>query len=102
MSAPVTIRQIAPKLETFGPFEGVSISIGKHPSCDVALISTRVNRRHAVLEWHEGSLYVTDLGSVAGVLRNGVRIPSNMPVPLAPGDELTFGDRRLEVSWPAS
>jgi pSer/pThr/pTyr-binding forkhead associated (FHA) protein len=99
VSPPVTIRQLDPKPATFGPFEGSSVSIGKHPDCDVALISPRVNRRHAILDWHEGVLRVTDLSSIAGVLRNGVRIQPNEPVPLAPGDELTLGDRRLVVDW---
>ena len=71
---------------------------GRHPECDVQLNSKKVSRRHCCLALLAEYLVVRDLGSTNGVRVNGVRVLEGR---LVPGDELTIGNFRYQVSGDA-
>lgn len=55
---------------------------------------------HARLDWHQGYLYVTDLGSGAGTRVNGQAITASAP--LSPGDTVDVGATRLRFDTGAT
>lgn len=59
--------------------------------------TTSISRRHLMLRPTDTSLYLIDLGSTNGTLRNGRSIGYNVPYALVSGDVLTLGDVRLAV-----
>ena len=62
-----------------------------------------VSRRHAAIDWSEGHLTITDLGSINGTWVNGkrlvVRDPDRVSAPagVRPGDRIVLADLELEV-----
>ncbi|MGB0387916.1 MAG: protein kinase domain-containing protein [Ardenticatenaceae bacterium] len=80
-----------------GPAQGRSIVvpsttflIERHPQ-SLLVNDPRVSRRHAVLEWHQGSWYVRDLNSRNGTLVNKVKVIPEQLVPIPSGTVLQFG-----------
>jgi pSer/pThr/pTyr-binding forkhead associated (FHA) protein len=69
--------------------------IGRHETCHIVIDDPLASRRHARLGWELGRLTVEDLGSVNGVLLNGRRVEG--VIELNNGDELRFGNQRIEV-----
>jgi hypothetical protein len=69
--------------------------IGRHETCHIVIDDPLASRRHACVTWEFGKLMVEDLGSVNGVLLNGKRI--DQPLEIVNGDELRFGNQRIEV-----
>jgi pSer/pThr/pTyr-binding forkhead associated (FHA) protein len=65
--------------------EGGTIVVGRHPVCDVRLMSLRISRRHCIMTAKGGELVVRDLGSTNGTWVNGRRVRSAR---LEPGDEI--------------
>ena len=53
------------------PLEGVSVTLGRHPACDIVLESVSVSRQHARILNIDGDFYVEDLHSRNGTLLNG-------------------------------
>ena len=74
------------------PLEQCRHVLGRRASCDIVLAETTVSRRHACLEYLDGSYYLTDLGSANGTFVNGNQIQRKK---LAPGDELVLGNSRF-------
>ncbi len=70
--------------------------LGRHPECDVQIDSRKVSRRHCCIAQVNDYLVVRDLDSTNGIRINGVRVTEGR---LDPGDELTIGSHRYEVSW---
>ncbi len=70
-------------------------TIGRSRSNDIRLPDKSVSREHAVLEFGEEGLTITDLESVNGVLVNSVPRGS---AHLQPDDILTIGDFQFTVS----
>lgn len=82
-----------------GPYRGKKLPLeqgrhvlGRRASCDIVLSETTVSRRHACLEYLDGSYYLTDLGSANGTFVNGNQIQRKK---LAPGDEVALGSNRF-------
>lgn len=74
--------------------------LGRDPSCQVPLLSTKVSRRHASVEWRPEGLLITDASSngtlVDGLLlRSGARLVPNARC------TLRIGPFRIEVEGPA-
>ncbi|MBO5144726.1 MAG: FHA domain-containing protein [Lachnospiraceae bacterium] len=66
--------------------------VGKLPSVsDFVINDTAVSKMHARFEEHDGKVYVCDLNSTNGTVRNGVLLGVNQSVALEPGDRLRFG-----------
>ena len=53
------------------PLEGASVTLGRHPACDVVLESASVSRQHARILNVDGNFYLEDLHSRNGTLLNG-------------------------------
>jgi predicted component of type VI protein secretion system len=73
--------------------------LGRHPECDIQIDSRKVSRRHCCIAQVKDYLLVRDLGSTNGIRINGVRVSEGR---LMPGDELTIGNHRYQVSWDSS
>lgn len=70
------------------------ISIGRRPTCHVALTDVNVSRQHAVIERQGDVYWLSDLGSTNGTFVNGQRVARQ---PLRSGDRIKVGDSELEV-----
>ena len=53
------------------PLEGASVTLGRHPACDIVLESGSVSRQHARILNVDGDYYVEDLHSRNGTMVNG-------------------------------
>lgn len=58
---------------------------------DFVINDTAVSKMHARFEERDGRVYVCDLNSTNGTVRNGVLLGVNQSVALEPGDRLRFG-----------
>lgn len=68
------------------------MTIGKLASfADYVINDDTVSKMHARFEEHNGRIYLCDLNSTNGTVKNGVWLDINTPVPLEPGDRLRFG-----------
>jgi RsiW-degrading membrane proteinase PrsW (M82 family) len=74
---------------------GARLQVGHGRECDIVLHDPKVERQHAALEGHDGTVVVTDLGSGDGTWVDGHRIEN--PVTLRGGERLWVGDCVLEV-----
>src|SRR5450432_1232671 len=72
------------------------VLIGRHAECDIQVESRKVSRRHCVIAQVGDFLVVRDLDSTNGIRINGVRVQEGK---LKPGDELTIGNFRYQVTW---
>ena len=70
--------------------------LGRHAECDIQLNSRKISRRHCCIAQVSNYLVVRDLGSTNGIRVNGVRVVEGK---LKPGDELTVGNFRYQLSW---
>ncbi len=65
--------------------------IGRSGQCDLVIPHEAVSRKHCQIDYREGELYVTDLGSINGVLIDGQKITPNKPVNFQSYLTLSFG-----------
>ncbi len=72
------------------PLEGASVTLGRHPACDIVLESGSVSRQHARILNIDGDFYVEDLHSRNGTLLNGRPVVQRQL--LAEDDELGICD----------
>jgi predicted component of type VI protein secretion system len=70
--------------------------IGRHPECDIQIDSRKISRRHCCIAQVNDYLVIRDLDSTNGIRINGVRVVEGR---LDPGDEVTIGNHRYEVTW---
>lgn len=75
---------------------GVSdTSVGSDLENDLVIAHRTVSRNHAILGYHAGRYTIADLESTNGTFVNGRRI--KQPVPIAPGDEISFGGAKFAM-----
>lgn len=82
-----------------------TLTVGRHPACDVILTEARVSKRHAWIYFRDGRWWIRDLGTRNGILVDGVplrrvdgteRDPSTVEeVALLPGMLIELGG----VTW---
>ena len=72
---------------------------GKHPTCDLVLVSIYCNRTHASFCWKSKKLFVMDENSVNGVFINQNKIDRNEFFQLKSGDKILLGDLLFEVHF---
>jgi pSer/pThr/pTyr-binding forkhead associated (FHA) protein len=72
-------------------------SVGREEDNEVWLDDDTISRYHAELAWDKGQVYVTDNGSLNGVLLNGRHIRSSTLV--KSGDELEIGAHRFMLKY---
>jgi sigma-B regulation protein RsbU (phosphoserine phosphatase) len=76
--------------------DGATVTVGRGSANDVVLASQTVSRNHARLAVENGSVRITDLGSLNGTRINGTGVEGEA---LAhPGDAVEFGSVLLELS----
>ncbi|MDE5697488.1 MAG: FHA domain-containing protein [Lachnospiraceae bacterium] len=72
--------------------ERLPMTVGKQANVsDFVIDDTAVSKMHARFEEHDGRVYVRDLNSTNGTVRNGELLAVNQSVALEPGDRLRFG-----------
>ena len=68
------------------------MTVGKLANvADFVINDAAVSKMHARFEEHDGRIYVRDLNSTNGTVRNGVLLGVNQSVALEPGDRIRFG-----------
>lgn len=93
----IRARRRAPVVRGFNQSE---IVLGRDPLADVPLADTSVSARHALLSFHDGQWWLSDLGS-----KNGTRLNQEGligPTVLTNGDEIKCGQTRLLVELDAA
>lgn len=68
-----------------------SFLIGRSGQCDVVIPHESVSRKHCQIDYRDGELYVTDLGSINGVAIDGQTIAPHRPVKFQQFFPLSFG-----------
>ncbi|MBE2220264.1 MAG: FHA domain-containing protein [Anaerolineae bacterium] len=58
-----------------------------------------VSRLHAIIQWSNKGIVITDLGSTNGTFLNNHHLPANKPYPIQSGDELRFGELLVHVFY---
>lgn len=69
------------------------VTIGRSPSCTIALEDAKVSRKHVELIVEDGQARVRDLGSRNGTQVNGEKLEAEST--LLPGDRLQVGDSTI-------
>lgn len=77
------------------PLAGQDIFIGRDTQLLVSIPDSKISRRHARMFMRRGAWFIEDLGSVNGVLIDGVRIST--AVACALGQEMHIGDAVLKL-----
>jgi two-component system, cell cycle response regulator len=70
---------------------GKTITIGRDPTCEIAVEDPHVSRQHAQITTNGTDIILADLGSTNGVFVNGQKI--NDPHALVDGDKILVGTR---------
>lgn len=74
------------------PLKHFPLTIGKLAEVsDIIIPDNTVSRMHARLEQRNGQVYISDLNSTNGTIRNGTMINMNEEVALEPGDKIMLG-----------
>ncbi len=99
-STPVTGPRLVATMGSYAgsifPLTDASTGIGRDIANNVALTQdTAASRRHAHIQINNGQYMLTDDGSSNGTFVNGIRIASQSPKPLRPGDEVQIGTTRF-------
>lgn len=76
------------------PLEEDEVLIGRDPACEITLEDRTLSRQHAKILINGDNLTIEDLGSVNGVLVNGVKVSSGE---LKIDDRLTLGNIELHL-----
>jgi hypothetical protein len=78
------------------PLNSPMADIGRDAGNAVPLPNdTNASRRHATIQASGGQFQITDNGSSNGTFVNGVRVASQTPQPIRPGDEVQVGLTRF-------
>lgn len=83
----------APPLAPVRLDPGLEVTLGRSPSCELALPSALASRHHAVVGRIGKVVFVRDLGSTNGTFVNGQAV--NGEHVLEPGDQIEIGDARV-------
>jgi hypothetical protein len=78
------------------PAAGERYTIGRDVACDLVLADRTVSRVHAGLRRCYGGWLLDDIGSKNGTRVNGWRVTA--PIPVRPGDLVSFGDSNFVVA----
>jgi predicted component of type VI protein secretion system len=72
--------------------------LGRHPTSDRPLQDAAISRRHCAFYYHDGRVWVEDLGSINGTRLNGEWLAEARP--LADGDHLQLAQQCFRVCLP--
>ena len=80
-----------------------SVSIGRHPNCDIVLGDPHVSRRHAAVYYNDGAFHLHNKSLTNPVMFNEQwPIGHNLRADLQIGDSFVIGRVRLMVVLPGS
>lgn len=79
-------------------FIGDGVAIGRAGRNRIVLDDPAVSRLHARLTLAQGSVFIIDCGSTAGMAMNGARLTPNKPVRLAEGDRVEIGPFTVDLA----
>lgn len=78
-----------------------TVTIGRHPGCDIILGDPHVSRRHATITFSEDSFHIHNHSQTNPVIFNDRwSLTADMKADLQPGDTFTIGRVRMKVSVP--
>ncbi len=83
----------APPLRPVRVEAGLEVTLGRSPTCTLALPSPQASRHHASVRATGGQAVVMDLGSTNGTFVNGERLVGERV--LLPGDRIQIGDTQV-------
>jgi pSer/pThr/pTyr-binding forkhead associated (FHA) protein len=83
----VTNEKASAKQVRLGP----ETVIGRSSDCNLRIASGQVSRQHCIIRVEESRVLVRDLGSANGTEIDGVTIPPEIDIPVAPGSTLVVG-----------
>lgn len=69
---------------------------------DIALMDSRISRRHAQITNNDGNLMLEDLGSSNGTSVNGRKLGPGEKAPLAGGEKISFAGLEVAVQLPGA
>lgn len=75
-------------------FRSPRVVLGRGSEADYRIEDPNVSRRHAVIAWENGRLYLRDLGSTNGTFLNGRTVNS---ASVRSGDVITLGESQITV-----
>lgn len=79
------------------------VTIGRHPSCDIAIDDPYISRRHAVIFFDKGEFRVHNLSRTNPVVLNeAFQVKHNQNACLNEGDTLDVGLTSLRVGNPVA
>jgi pSer/pThr/pTyr-binding forkhead associated (FHA) protein len=70
---------------------GPETVVGRSSECNLRIPSGKVSRQHCIIRIEESRVLVRDLGSANGTEIDGVTIPPEIDVPVAPGSTMVVG-----------
>lgn len=77
---------------------GMTLKIGRHPTCDIVLEGGSISRAHAILRWREGEpCMLEDLGSTNGTSLDGHFLVEG-PEAVQAGSVIVVGDFTIKVA----
>lgn len=74
-----------------------SLIVGRSPICELSLNDKKMSRQHFALEYKNGEVFITDLGTTNGTAVNGVAV--NKMSKLKPRDVITAGSLQMRINW---
>lgn len=78
-----------------------TLTIGRHPGCDIVLGDPHVSRRHASISFSGDSFHVHNHSQTNPIIFNDRwSITHNLRADLKPGDTFTVGRVRMKVALP--
>lgn len=80
-------------ITSFSIREGERLVIGRGADADIVIDNSAVSRHHSALKLQNGTLLISDLGSLNGTTVNGTKISSS--VPITQNDMVGIGKFRL-------
>lgn len=95
MNVKLSVRRMASQSAEF-VFDQFPLVIGRSENADIKLDDRWASRRHCLIEAHDGTLVVQDLGSKHGTLLNDAIISEAV---LKPGDALRIGLTTLIATY---
>ena len=79
---------------------GNRVVVGSSSQADLRVESPFLSRRHFVIEYQDGRLYITDLGSSNGTMLQGRRLPPEARQEWRPGEVVDVANLRFEYFAP--
>lgn len=75
------------------------IIIGRNNQHVLALPDNSVSRNHIEVNFRNGVIYVTDLGTANGTTIDGEKIPPHKPIPYAEGQDVVLGQSEVTIRF---